>query len=1051
MTKNLRLFLVLFFLVLKVLAYGQEITVTGNVTDETRAPLPGVSVVIQGTTSGTMTDTNGNYSITLGEAQNVLRFSFIGFKNQVVEVEGRTTLNIQMAPETMGLEEVVVVGYGSVKRANLTTSQTAITADDMQKTVNTTIEQAIQGRTAGVYITQNSGQPGGGISVNIRGVNTINGSNEPLYVIDGVQISNSSVSYGSTSSSNPLSTLNPADIADIQVLQGPSATAIYGSRATNGVLLITTKRGITGAAIVKYNYSYSMQTAPKSLDMMTLPEYAQMTLDLHAIEGGTTPGEFLDPSILGEGTDWQDALFRTTGMHKHQVSISGGSDKSTYYLSGEYLNQEGVALGSGFERYSFRLNADNKAFKWLNISENISYSQTKEQLSSTSEDVINNALQQAPHIPVKTITGEWGGDKDDPNQKYAPVNPIAIAQMVTNNNKRRELNGGFNMDIELMKGLHFRSSLNGNLSMQNSIYFQPKMEIGWYRVVDASMSDNNNVSTYYNWNQLLQYTKQFGEHNLDIMITHENQESTWKGNNAGIKGFLTNDIIDLNAGDDETASVSGGHNSWSMESYLGRVNYNFKERYLLTASVRSDGSSNFGSDNRWGTFPAASIAWRIAKESWFNISFINELKLRGEIGVTGNQNQGGVYSPMSTNPTEWGSGFLPSKYANPDLKWEETQTNNIGLNVHFLDNRIQLEVDYFVKNTENLLMDAALPGYMGTKGNGGPGAPTINLGALENKGWGLTLISTNIHTPKFRWTTNFNISSAKTKITSLNNETAIVDRTSWWMNNWTQRSVVGEDPWLFLGYKYDGIFQSVEEIENSPVPVDNNGERIPINEDNVWVGDVKYKDISGEGGKPDGKIDVYDRTFIGNPWPEFFGGLTNTFSIGNFDLSVVLTFVYGNDIYNNVAMKNNNPSQINIGRNLFADALNYAHLATNSEGQVYITNPDTDLPRISYGTNDNWARFTDRWVEDGSFIKVKNISLGYNFPKTLISRQNIIKSLRLMVSAQNVFTFTNYSGYDPEVGSYVGSNASSANQAIGIDNGRYPLTPTYSFSASLTF
>jgi TonB-linked SusC/RagA family outer membrane protein len=1051
MRKNLRFFLVMFFLAFYFLTFGQERTVTGNVTDETGAPLPGVSVVIQGTTSGTITDIDGNYSITLEEGQDVLRFSFIGFKDQFIEVGTRSVVDVQMVPEIRALDEVVVVGYGTAKKSNLTTSQTAVTAEEMEKTVNTTVGQAIQGRTAGVYVTQNSGQPGGGISVNIRGVNSINGSNEPLYVIDGVQIQSSGVSYGSTSSSNPLSTLNPDDIKDIQVLQGPSATAIYGSRATNGVLLITTKRGEAGDARVNYNYSYSMQTPPEKLDVMNLSEYAQMTIDLHEIEGGNTPDAFMDPSILGEGTDWQEELFRTTGMHKHQLSMSGGSDKSTYYVSGEYLDQEGVAIGSGFERYSFRLNADNQPFKWLKLQENVSFSQTKEKLSSTSEQVISNALQMAPHIPVRNIDGTWGGNKNDPNQQYAPANPLAIAQQVTNKNKKREVNGGLNLDIKILKGLHFRSSLNGNLSRQNSIYFQPKMKIGWYEVPEANMSDNISESTYYNWNQLIQFNRQFNDHALDVMLTHEMQESTWKGNNASIRGFLTNEIIDLNAGDKETSSVSGGHNSWAMESYLGRLNYNFREKYLLTASVRHDGSSNFGANNRWGTFPAASVAWRIEKEPWFNVPFINMFKLRGEFGVTGNQSQGGIYSPMMANSTEWGTGFLPSKYGNPDLQWEETQTNNVGLNLHFLDNRIQFEFDYYMKETENLLMQAALPGYMGTKGNGGPGAPTINLGALENEGWGLTLISTNIHTPNFRWETNFNMSSNETVITRFNSESAIVDRTSWWMNDWTQRSVVGKAPWLFMGYKYDGIFQSVEEIKNSPIPVNNNGERLPVNEENVWVGDVKYKDVSGPDGKPDGVIDVNDRTFIGNPWPEFFGGMTNTFSYKNFDLSVVLTFVYGNDLYNYVAMNNYNPSQINLGRNLFSDAKNYAHLATNGEDDVYITNPETDLPRISYGTNGNWERFSDRWVEDGSYIKIKNISLGYNLPSTLLSQQDFFQNVRFTVSAQNVFTFTDYSGYDPEIGSYVGANASSANQAIGIDNGRYPLTPTYTFNVKLNF
>lgn len=529
------------------------------------------------------------------------------------------------------------------------------------------------------------------------------------------------------------------------------------------------------------------------------------------------------------------------------------------------------------------------------------------------------------------------------------------------------------------------------------------------------------------------------------MVSHEAQASTWKNVGAGRTGFLTNDIFDLNAGDPMSASNSGGEGIWGMESYLGRLNYNYADKYIISASVRSDGSSNFGQNNRWGTFPAISGAWRVSQEPWYHLGFMNELKLRLETGTTGNQGSGGIYSPMGTAATQWGTGFLPNQYSNPNLKWESTTTDNIGANIGLFHNRIQLEIDYYKKNTNNLLMTNPEPYYMGTSGDGAIGAPTVNIGAMQNIGWGFTLNSTNINTKNFRWDSNFNISGFKPKITKLYSNSATLDRTSWWMGGFTQQSQVGQAPWLFLGYIQEGLFQSVDDINKSAVPVDNNGNRMPTDVNDVWVGDVKYKDISGPNGVPDGIIDTHDQTTIGNPWPKFFGGFTNTFSYKGFDLSVLLTFTYGNDIYNYIGMMDSNPNNINTSQNLMIAAFNYAKPITNPDGTVTLQNPNAYIPRISYGPNGNWTRFTNRWVESGSFLKVKNISLTYNVPASFISKQKLIKDIKLTFSAQNIATLTGYKGYDPEVGAYVGANASSSNQAIGVDDGRYPLTPVYTF------
>jgi len=1034
---------------------AQEKLVTGTVTDEQGDVLPGAGISVIGTGIGTSTDSKGQYSIRVPAGSSVLSVSFIGYVRQEIAIGDRSRIDVQLVMEASYLEDAVVVGYGVSKRANLTTAQTSITAEDLNKTVNTTIEQAIQGRSAGVYITQNSGQPGGGISVNIRGVNSINGSNEPLYVVDGVQIQPSGIGFGAQSSSNPLAGLNPADIEDIQVLQGPSATSIYGSRATNGVLLITTKRGKAGDVKIAYGYQYSLQRPPGSLEVMDLRQYARMVGEYHSIAGGDTPLEFLDPSLLGRGTDWQKELFNNAPMNKHQLSLSGGNDNTTYYLSGDYLDQKGVAEGSGFKRSSFRLNLDNKPREWITLGANLSFSQTKENLTSSQENIISNALQLTPQVPVRNIDGSWGGgDEYNGANQFAPVNPIAIASMTTNSLTRRQFLGGMNLGIQIMEGLQFRTSFNTDIGYAGSDYYIPTYKIGWAENVSASFTNGSTNNTYWNWNQQLEYRRQFGDHNVNLMATHEAQESTWKNLSGGRTGFLTNDILDLAAGDALTATNNGGSNSWGMESYLGRLNYNFKERYIFSGTFRADGSANFGADNKWGYFPSASVAWRISQEEFFSSGIISELKLRFESGLTGNQGGGGyIYAPMASGPTPTGTGFLPSRYSNPGLQWEETMTNNIGFNIAFLNDRIQFEADYYIKNTDNLLLENPLPWYMGSNGTGAVAAPMVNIGSLENRGWGVTINTTNILTDNFSWSSNLNLSGFRTKIKEFYSESAFIERTSWWMNNWTQRSSVGQAPWLFRGYIEEGIFQSVGEIEESAVPANNAGERLPTDEVNgVWVGDVKYRDISGPDGTPDGIIDVNDQTNIGNPWPKLFGGFTNSFSYKGFDLSVLITATFGNDVYNYMARANSNPNNINLSRNLMVHAMDYAKLVESESGYVYLSNPETDVARITTNANNgNFERFTDKWVEDGSFVRLKNVTLGYNIPQSLVGRQNLVRNLRVSVSAQNLFTITGYKGFDPEVGAYVGRDASMGNQAIGLDYGRYPLTPVYTFSIGLDF
>ena len=1035
-------------------AWAQTKRVTGTVMSQgTNDPLTGATVTVKGTTRMTTTDDKGRFSIDAGTNEQLVITS-VGFAPQELKVGNNSTVNIRLNQEYVNQNEVIIVGYGRMKKTDQTSAQTSISAADIGRTVNTTIEQAIQGRAANVYVTQNTGQPGGGISVNIRGISSLNGTSEPLYVIDGVQIQPSTVNYGAAASTNALANLNPADIESMEVLQGPSATAIYGSRGTNGVILITTKRGKAGSIKVGYNFLYSLQDKPDILPTMSLSEYAQMTNEIRALTGGTPPPEFQDPSILGEGTNWQKALFKTAALKKHQLTLSGGSNNTTYYLSGEMFDQEGVAIGSDFKRYSFRLNVDNQARTWLKLSTNLSFSKTDENLGSTSENVINTAINMSPAVAVKNPNGTWGGadDQNGSSVQFTPLNPIAIANLIENTLKRYSFLGGLNADVTLMKGLVFHTSVNGSYGTGDGRFYTPTYQLGNKVNGTASLSLNTSNNFYWNWNQLLQYNTKIGKHDIGAMIGHESQESTWKGMSGSRTGFLSNEVVELQLGGELGQQNGSYKGSSAMESYLGRLNYSYDNRYLLQGVFRADASSNFGSNNRWAYFPSVSLAWRVSEENFMkSVSLINDFKIRVEYGKTGNQGSGNYqFTSLASVSSPLGVGFRASRYGNPDLQWEATETKNIGFNLSFLQNRIQLEGDYYIKKTDNLLMENPLPDYMGTSGEGNIGRPFVNIGALENKGYGITLNTINVDKAGFSWRTNLNVSSFKTNITKFYSDAAFLDRAPWYIGGVRERSVVGQTPWLFYGYISEGIFQTVKEIESSAIPT-LNGVKIPIRANGgAWVGDRKYRDIGGPNGTPDGVIDERDQTFIGNPWPKVTLGFTNSFSYKGFDLNILITGAFGNDIYNFLRQQNTDPNNINLGRNMLKETFDYAKVTT-SGADVMLSNPNTVIPRLVGSDVNGNRRFSSEFVEDGSYVRIKNIQLGYSIPKSIIGKQPVIQNARISLGVQNLATFTNYKGYDPEVGAYVGQNVGAGDQLIGVDAGRYPLTRLYTFSVQVDF
>ncbi|MEO7989828.1 MAG: TonB-dependent receptor [Chryseolinea sp.] len=1048
---------VFLLMLLTFAAFAQKKVVSGTITDSGGSPLPGVSVLIKGTTTGLASDADGFFSVE-ADVEDVLVISFIGYTTQEIKVGNQTKFTVQMVEDVSTLQEVVVVGYGEMRKNDITAAQTSISGKDMARTINTTIEQAMQGRSAGVLVTQNTGAPGGGISVSIRGINSILGSNEPLYVIDGVQIQGSN----SASGINPLASLNPSDIQSLDILQGPNATAIYGSRGTNGVVLITTKRGKAGEMKVNYSLGYSIQTPPKNLDVMNLRQYAQMENEYKGISGGEIREDFLDPSILGNGTKWQSELFKSAAMLKNQITLSGGGEKATFYLSGERMKQDGTALGSGFNRSSARLNLDIKPRDWFYMGANINYAQTDEKLASNNvsgSNLIVNAIQLGPQVPVKNPDGTFGGGNisNSTAEQFSPVNPVALASVATNNLTRRKLIAGADAGFKVLDGLELKSSFSTTAEFTNQTYYLPTFKFGYQQNTNAYLEKREELSTYWNWNQTIQYTKQLGKHHIYAMATHEAQKSTYENLLGSVSGFLTNEVIDLNAGNSATAANAGGHSVWAMESYLGRLNYNFDNRYIVTGAFRMDGSAYFGSGRKWGYFPSVSAAWRLSEEEFFKVPSVSDLRFRYEVGVTGNQGIDGkaIYGTFAKAvPTQWGSGFRPANYPNPDYQWEETSTNNFGLTLGLFDGRIQLDVDYYLKNTDNLILPSELPWYMGTRGDAAIAPPTVNIGTLNNKGWGVSLTTTNMVRNGFKWETNFNISGFKTKITSLSSGSSHITREGpdWFLANFAQRTQVGYAPWQFLGYIEEGLFQSEEEVQNSARPVDNNGIPLVAAPNSIWVGDVKYRDISGPDGVPDGKITEADRTLIGNPYPKLFGGITNSFSYKGFDVSILLTYSYGNQIYNYLRYQNANPNNINLGRNMFVETFDYAKVGVNDDGEAYLLNPETTINRISTSSvNGNYDRLTNKYLEDGSYLRVKNISINYNIPSMLIAKQKIVKGIRVGVGLQNIYTFTKYTGYDPEVGSYVGPNGDVAQGFKGVDYGRYPITPIYSFNLGVDF
>ena len=1041
MSKILGMALLLAFMPLWVMA--QTVVIKGSVSDAD-GPLMGATVKVKGTSNATITDYDGRYSISASKGQT-LEVSYIGYVAKNVQVGTQTTIDIILEADGRLLSDVVVVGYGQMKRSDLTGSVVSVDDKAIKQSVPTSIDQVLQGRAAGVQIQANSGTPGGNSSIRIRVTNSINLTSQPIFVIDGVVIETST----SDDSSNPLAAINPNDIVSMDISKDASATAIYGSRASNGVIMVTTRRGQKGDALVTYDGYVGWQNMPKHLDVLNLREYAEHYNAVADAQIKNPSANFVRPDLLSEGTDWQDELFRNAFTTSHNVGISGGKEGISYAFSGGYLDQEGIALGSSFNRLTLRSNIDAQLKSWLKGGISFSMTSSKQKLG-TDNNLIMNALRSQPSTAVYNADGGFDG----PDDVWMPENPVAIALLRDNYNKKDNFRLNTYLEANIIKGLTLKTEVSADYNNQRFYYYEPDYQLGIKTNDIRTGKWTKTNSKYWSWRNILTYDASFAEkHNVNVMIGQEMSHSHWETQASTATGYLSNSATDPSAGDVTQSTGTGSQVNSSIFSYFGRLFYNFDDRYLLTATLRRDGSSKFAEDNRWGWFPSAALAWKVSNENFLKDNkVLNNLKLRLGWGATGNQNvENWAYMALlASKTTPWGTGVLNGNNANPNLKWETTYSTNVGLDFAFFNNRIEFIVDWYYKNTKDLLLQMPLPGFLGSTGQGAASNPWANVGSIRNTGIEFTLNTVNIDKGGFLWRSNAVFSLNRNKVTALDTENSELyynlsigsDNTN------VTKTVVGKPIGQFWGYKVIGMFNKPEDfyykdaqgnVKQVALP---EGETIGKNE--AWLGDFIFADING-----DGVITNDDQTFIGNPEPKFTWGFGNTLSYKGFDLTVFFTGSYGNDVVN----YNRRWTEITGSTsNLSKDVLNYARVEMiNPDGpddfrNYHVVNAGTTMPRLyteSYKNLNN--RMSDNYVEDGSYIRLQNVSLAYTFPKNWIKKIHL-ENLKIYCNIQNLFTWSEYKGYDPEVGSLYGNTLLN-----GVDYGRYPTPRIYTVGLNVAF
>lgn len=1059
--------LVLMFLSISMVA--QKVPVSGTVSDQT-GPVIGASVIEKGTTNGTMTDNDGHFTLTVSKGA-VIEISSIGYKTQEITVGAQTNFTVTLSEDNEFLDEVVVVGYGSMKKSDLAGASVSMKESDLKGSIISSLDQSLQGRAAGVTAVTTSGAPGSSSSIRVRGQATINANAEPLYVIDGVIVQGGgntgadfglgdALGNGKVSTISPLSTINPADIVSMEILKDASATAIYGAQGANGVVLITTKHGKSGEAKFSYDGMVAMSRQAVRLNMMNLREYAQYYNEM--IEEGDiyeTNPYYATPSLLGKGTNWQDEIFRTAWQHQHQLSAQGGSDKVQYYVSGSYMDQQGTIIGSNFNRFSVRTNLDAQLKKWLKLGVNATYAITNDnlKLADSNQGLIYYSLTTIPDIPVYDVNGNYSSTI---REGYTSPNPVALAMMDEILLKRKKLSGNIYAELTPIKHITWRTELGFDMGESDANRYKPMVDLGGWVRSQNSISYQKNSNYFWQLKNYLTYANQWGKHSVTAMVGQECWESKWNylsGSNTDLPSDEVHNVA-LATG---TPSISSGFGSSSMASFFTRETYNYGDRYLGTYTYRYDGSSNFGPKNRWAGFHSVALAWRFSNEKFFEPvkKVIDNGKLRLGWGQTGNSSIGSYAwgAAITRMPSALGMGFRPSNIPNTSIRWESQEQYNVGLDLGFFNGRLNLTVDAYYKKSDDMLMSMQLPSYMGTQGNGSSKlqAPKGNYGSIENKGLEITLDAHPVQLKNFSWDSNFQISFNKNKLLSLSDtENATLVGYGQW-GDVVCVSEIGKPLYNFYGYKVEGVYKDLDDIQNSAKPAKYPSDGVFSRGNTVWVGDIKYKDVD-----ENGVIDERDRTDIGSPLPKFTFGWTNTFRYKNLDLSIFLNGSYGNKVmnYNSLTLTHMNSTWTNQLQSVvskrarlepidptivYADGSKWFDHIDN----VRVKNPGTKIPHTSINDPNDNDRISDRYVEDGSFLRIKNITLGYTFPKALLNKAKI-ENLRVYVNIQNLYTFTKYTGYDPEVGA---STQDSTGLTYGLDNGRYPSPAMYSFGLNITF
>ncbi|TDX12286.1 TonB-linked SusC/RagA family outer membrane protein [Flavobacterium sp. S87F.05.LMB.W.Kidney.N] len=1030
-----------------------QVKVSGTVSDEKGLSIPGANVSVAGSKATVSTDFDGKYSIDV-PANSTLLFSFIGFATQKVAVDGKSTINVILKSNAEDLKDVVVIGYGTQRRKDVNSAISSVAAKDIENLKVASFDQMLQGKAAGVVVNSNSGEPGSNVSVRIRGVSSLTGTNEPLYVIDGVPISgdarNSSTSgrnaAGDSNFSNngnitvsPLALINPSDIESIDILKDASATAIYGSRGANGVIIVTTKSGKKGTGKLSFENSYSISNLPKKLHSMNLQQYATHQNALADVyDPSSKRPEFAHPELLGKGTDWQDAIYETGLMSSNQLSFSGGKEGINYYISGGVLNQEGIVIESGFKRYNVRANIDAKVNSFIKVGINVSGAITDEKLTLNGQfnGVVATSLLATPDVAVRELDGAFAG----PTSGISFVNPVATSLLGSNTLVRKNYSGNFYTQVDILKGLEYRFEAGGYIYDNLGQRFDPMYSLGNAVKNYANLYYNPSSGNSWNLKNMLTYRKTIDKHNFTILAVQESNRAHWEGYSMEGNGYKDNSNQTLAGGDLAKAVLKSTYSgTQTLSSYLGRVVYDYADKYGISAAVRTDGSSKFFVGNKWGVFSSASGSWKISNESFMESTrkYVDNIKLRFGWGQTGNNQIGNnLYdSNLHVVVSSMGTSYLPSNTPNKDLKWETQDQTNLGLDFTLFQSKFTASVDVYKKVSKNFLYQVPLPNYLSGGGDyeGGVNPPYFNLGSMQNKGIEVTLGYHNKFSENFSWDSSLNFTKYENKVTDMAGLNIIkTTNTLAYSTVSVSRTQEGLPIGSFLGYEAVGIYRTDEDLLKYG-HVDGSGNRVVLkNGTNSLLpdfvkGDVIYKDLNN-----DGKIDQNDLTNIGNPNPKFTYGFTNNFKYKNVDLSIFLQGTAGNKLLN--LTRASGTMNSNLGTNYLTEAADF----------YSANNLDASLPKPSSYDHINNAVST-RMIENGSYLRIQNVTLGYSLPSDIISKIKLTR-LRIYASGQNLFTFTKYKGYDPEVGAYNQDALMS-----GIDNGRYPVPRLISFGFNVEF